>query len=112
MHGNAVQEATATLPGSASQKRFRRAFVRSLKLGRRPTVVEAQLINRAVAMTFEAQRAMADPHCTDTDRVRLDRCARLARRDAVAAIANRREPALTSAAVARIAAIFQNGDAA
>jgi len=34
--------------------------VRSLNIGRRPTVVEAQLINRACVMTFEAMRAMSD----------------------------------------------------
>jgi len=106
-----VQDVANTLPGSASQKRFRRAFVRSFNLGRRPTLLEAQLINRACVLTYEAMHAMTDPDVTHTDRVRLDRCARMARADASRAIAaGRRDHPLAGNHAANIAAIFA-GDA-
>jgi hypothetical protein len=67
-------------------RHFRRAFVKSLRVGRRLTVVEGQLVDRAAMLSIQAKAALVDPSVSSTDRVRLDGAARRATKDAVALI--------------------------
>ena len=101
-----TRKATGILPlpapngaDGAAMVRFRRAFVRSLHIGHKPTVVERQAIDRACTLTVQAQSAPVDSSINLTDKVRLDNAAARARRDAIAVIeaCRRDRPALTLA---------------
>jgi hypothetical protein len=85
-----VQEATDIVPPSHLDERavrhFRRAFVKSLRVGRRLTVIEGELVDRVAMLSIQAKAALTDPGVSHTDRVRLDGAARRATKDAVALI--------------------------
>lgn len=79
-------------------RRFRRAFVRSLHVGRRLTVVEGQLVDRAAMLTIAAKTAMLSADVSYSDKVRLDGASRRSIRDAIALIdaGRKREPSTPS----------------
>jgi hypothetical protein len=88
-----AQETASITPDVATIRRFRRAFVRGLNPGRRLNSTGDALVVRAITLTIASQRALLDPNTTVNDKVRLDRLAALARRDAKRAVdAGRRAP--------------------
>src|SRR5271169_1217264 len=89
-----ADNSAGSTPDTVVIARFRKAFVRSLKPGRRLTSVEGQAVDRAVNLTFAAQKALLNPTVSHVDRVRLDNAASRARKEAKAVVdAGKREKA-------------------
>ena len=95
VRGNLAKDLDKIVPPSPLDKenirRFRSSFIRSIGLGRRPTIVEGSAIDRAVLLMIQARSAMTDPNVSHCDRVRLDGAARRAARDVVELIASTRK---------------------